>query len=277
MSQQFEGKVAVCTGAGRPAGLGQAILKRLAADGCRVVVTDLGSPDTHMGTDSIGTTDEMEGIAEEIRAAGGEAITCPLDVRDEDQTVSVVAAALSNFGRLDYWINNAGIGYLMESVTEMPVDRWKAVLEVNLMGAFLGTKHAAAQMIKQGQGGRIINIASEAAKNGHPHMTAYTASKHGMLGLTRAASIELGPHGITVNAVCPNHVTTGLGEVQNEYFSKYKGQTVEQYLDEMKKRIPMQRVGLVEDTANATAWLCTEEASYVTGQGINVSGGSVFH
>ena len=273
----FTGKVALCTGAGRHKGLGEAILKRLAADGCAVVVTDLGTPHTHMGAEHIGETDEMNQIVAEIEAAGGKATAVALDVRDEAQVEKAVGTAVDAFGRLDYLINNAGIGYLIEPVTEMTKEQWQAVLDVNLMGAFLCTKHAAKQMIAQGDGGRIVNIASEAAKNGHPHMTAYTASKHGMLGLTRSSSVELGAHGITVNAVCPNHVTTGLGSVQNDYFSKFKGMTVEEYLDDMRRRIPMGRVGLVEDTANTVAWLCSAEASYVTGQGINVSGGAVTH
>jgi NAD(P)-dependent dehydrogenase (short-subunit alcohol dehydrogenase family) len=275
--QRFAGKVALCTGAGRPEGLGEAILKRLAAEGCQVVVTDLGEPQTHMGSDHIGTTKEMEQVAEEIRAAGGAATTFALDVRDEDQVEAAIAHAVAEFGGLDFLINNAGIGYLIEPVTEMAKEQWQAVLEVNLMGAFLCTKHGARQMLAQGRGGRIVNIASEAAKSGHPHMAAYTASKHGMLGLTRSTAIELGPEGITVNAVCPNHVTTGLGAVQNEYFANYKNMTVEEYLADMRNRIPMGRVGLTADTANTVAWLCSDEASYVTAQGINVSGGAVLH
>ena len=275
--QRFAGKVALCTGAGRPEGLGEAILKRLAEEGCQVVVTDLGKPQRHMGSEHIGTTKEMEQVADEIRTSGGMATTFALDVRDEDQVEAAIAHAVAEFGGLDFMINNAGIGYLIQPVTEMTKEQWQAVLEVNLMGAFLCTKHAARQMLAQGRGGRIINIASEAAKSGHPHMAAYTASKHGMLGLTRSTAIELGPQGITVNAVCPNHVTTGLGAVQNEYFAKYKNMTVEEYLADMRNRIPMARVGLAEDTANTVAWLCSEEASYITAQGINVSGGAVLY
>ena len=274
---QFSGKVALCTGAGRHKGLGEGILRRLAEEGCDVVITDLGAPQTHMGADHIGTTDEMEQIAAEIAELGVQILTYALDVRDEDQMAGAVAATVEAFGRLDFMINNAGIGYLIAPVTEMTKEQWEAVLDVNLMGAFLGTKHAARQMIKQGEGGRIINIASEAAKGGHPHMAAYTSSKHGMLGLTRSTCIELGAHGITVNAVCPNHVTTGLGGVQNEYFAAYKGMTVDEYLADMRAGIPMGREGYVSDTAHMVAFLCTDQAEYITGQGINVSGGKVWY
>jgi meso-butanediol dehydrogenase/(S,S)-butanediol dehydrogenase/diacetyl reductase len=133
-------------------------------------------------------------------------------------------------------------------------------------------------MIHQGEGGRVVNIASQAAKSGHAHMAAYTASKHGMVGLTRSAALELGPHGITVNAICPNHVTTGLGRVQNEYFAKLRGfATVDEYLRDMRGRIPLRRVGLAADTAEACAFLCSTAADYVTGEAMNVSGGIEMH
>jgi meso-butanediol dehydrogenase/(S,S)-butanediol dehydrogenase/diacetyl reductase len=123
-----------------------------------------------------------------------------------------------------------------------------------------------------------VNIASQAAKSGFPHAQAYTASKHGLVGLARSAAVELGPHGITVNNVCPNHVTTGLGAWQNEYFSKVVGAAnVEAYLKAMADRIPLRRPGLPEDTANAVAWLCSEEARYITAESMNVSGGEEPH
>ncbi len=188
-----------------------------------------------------------------------------------------MATAVAEFGALDILVNNAGIGFLMEPLIEMPKDRWQTVLEVNLMGAFLCSKHAARRMIAQGNGGRIVNIASVAAKSGSMHLAAYAASKHGMVGLTRSAALELGAHRITVNAVCPNHVTTGLGALQNEYRSKQRGQTVDEYLAEMRGRIPLGRVGLAEDTAKAVAFLCSDEAQYVTGEAMNVSGGQEMH
>ena len=126
--------------------------------------------------------------------------------------------------------------------------------------------------------GRIINIASQAAKTGFPHLPAYVSSKHGMVGLTRASAVELGAHGITVNAVCPNHVTTGLGAQQNDYFSKLLGfGTVEAYLANMSAKNPMGRPGLPSDTAAACLWLASEDAFYVTGEAINVSGGEEMH
>ncbi len=274
----LSGKVALVTGAGRPRGLGEGIATRLAECGCSVLVTDLGaSPDEHMPDRHIGASDSMQAVVQGIRDIGGVAEACPLDVRDESQVETAVARAVEQFGRLDILVNNAGIGYLIAACTELPQDQWDAVLDVNLKGPFLCTKHAARQMIKQGEGGRVINIASQAAKSSFPHMAAYTASKHGLVGLTRTCALELGPHGITVNSVCPNHVTTGLGATQNDYFSKHFGLTLEQYLDNMRARNPMRREGRVTDTANAVAFLCSDEAVYINGDSLNVTGGEEMH
>jgi len=275
---QFRGKVALCTGAGRRAGLGAAILQGLAAEGCTVVFTDLLQSGGPLPAGHIGNTQEIEQLAAEINRAGGTAACMALDVRDEAQVAAVIAATAARFERLDFLINNAGVGFLIEPLLETSEERWRTVLDVNLTGAFLCTKHAAAQMIRQGQGGRIVNIASQAAKSGHLHMAAYTASKHGMIGLTRSAALELGPYGITVNAICPNHVTTGLGEVQNAYFAKLRGfPGTEEYLADMRQRIPLRRVGLTADTAKACTFLCSDAASYVTGEAMNVSGGVEMH
>jgi len=274
---RLDGKVALVTGAGRAGGLGEAICLRLATAGARIVVTDLGRLKEQTGAGHIGTTREMEAVATGVAEAGSEAVAVALDVRDEDQVQAAVQRAVEAFGRLDILVNNAGVGYLISPLVETPAEQWRTVVDVNLTGAFLCTKHAAAQMMRQGQGGRVVNVASQAAKSGHRHMSAYTASKHGMVGLTRSAAMELGPHGITVNAVCPNHVTTGLGAVQNEYFARLNGQTVEEYLAAMRERIPLRRVGLPADTAGAVAFLCSEEGAYITGEAMNVSGGVEMH
>jgi len=274
---RLEGKVALVTGAGRRGGLGEAICLRLAQAGARIVVTDLGRAQGDLAGGHIGAIDEMQAVAAGLREAGGEAIALPLDVRDERQVESAMQQAAAQLGRLDILVNNAGVGFLISPLVDTEADRWRTVIDVNLTGAFLCTKHAARLMIAQGEGGRIVNIASQAAKSGHRHMAAYTASKHGMVGLTRSAAMELGPHGITVNAVCPNHVTTGLGAVQNEYFARLNGQTVEEYLAAMRERIPMRRVGMPADTAAAVAFLCSDEAAYVNGEAMNVSGGVEMH
>jgi len=271
------GKVALVTGAGRHKGLGKAICAQLAAEGCRIALTDLADPKPLMDASHIGTRATMDEVAAELSSIGPEVMAVPMDVTDEAQIEAAVASVVARFGQLDILINNAGIGYLFSPIVETPATFWKAVMDVNLLGPFLCTKHASQQMIRQGRGGRIVNIASQAAKSGHPHLAAYIASKHGLVGLTRTAALELGSHGITVNAVCPNHVTTGLGAVQNEYYAKLRGVSVEQYLEDMKRGIPMGRVGLPEDTAKACAFLCSDAAQYITGEAMNVSGGAEMH
>jgi meso-butanediol dehydrogenase/(S,S)-butanediol dehydrogenase/diacetyl reductase len=285
---ELKGKVALVTGAGRRKGLGEAIARRLATEGCKVVVTDIGhAKGKQMPETAVGILSEMEQVAADIHAAavasgnGGACTALALDVLEESQVKTAIETTVTRYASLDILVNNAGIGYLMKPIVEMSIEEWDAVLGVNLRGAFLCTKYAAMQMIKQNEsgrvGGRIVNIASQAAKSGFPFASAYCSSKHGMTGLTRVTAIEMGKYNITANAICPNHVTTGLGAWQNEYFSEALGLTMEQYMKAMKSRIPLARPGLPTDTAAACAWLCSDEAQYVTGESMNVSGGEEYH
>lgn len=279
MTQRLKDKVAVVTGSGRRGGLGAAIARRLAEEGAHVVLSDLGAPkDGATPASMIGAEAEMAALAAEMTADGLSVATNSCDVRDPDAVQALADQAVARFGGLDIWVNNAGIGYIMKPLLDVAPGDWRAVIDVNLSGAFFGLQAAARIMIAQGRGGRIVNIASQAAKSGFPHAQAYTASKHGLVGLTRSAAIELGPHGITVNNVCPNHVTTGLGAWQNEYFSKVTGAaSVEDYLEKMAARIPLRRAGLPSDTANAVVFLCSDEARYITAESMNVSGGEEPH
>ena len=279
---RFSGKTVIVTGSGRERGLGQGILQRFADEGANCIVSDLGTPREHMGAAHIGSTVEMETVADELRERaavhGGKVAVITCDVSNDADCAKLFAAARETFGRVDILVNNAGIGYIMKPLLETTDDEWLAVLDVNLGGAFRCSKYAAKQMVADGLGGVIINIASQAAKSGFPHMAPYTASKHGMVGLTRSNAVELAGQGIRVNAVCPNHVTTGLGEKQNAYFSKLLGyENVEAYLAGMRARIPLGRPGLPGDTAAACAWLASNDAAFVTGEALNVSGGEEMH
>ena len=263
---RFAGKTIVVTGSGKDKGLGQGILRRFANEGANCVVSDLK------------IDAEAEAVAEDLRARGAKVATIACDVSDALQCQALVDQAVSALGSVDVFVNNAGIGFMMKPMLEVDPQDWATVIAVNLSGAFYCTQAAAKAMIKAGKGGRIINIASQAAKTGFPHLPAYVSSKHGMVGLTRATAVELGAHGITVNAVCPNHVTTGLGAQQNAYFSKLLGfETVEAYLKNMAAKNPMGRPGLPSDTAAACAWLASDDAFYVTGEALNVSGGEEMH
>lgn len=275
---ELQGKVAVITGAGRKRGLGEAMARRLAKEGAKVVITDLGrAQGEHMPESAIGTSAEMQQIVDEIIADGGEAAAFNCNVLNPDDVKAAVQYATDHFGGVDIWINNAGIGYLMKPILEMDPSEWDTVLNVNLRGAFYGIKYAAEAMVKQGRGGRIINIGSQASKSAFAHASAYTTSKHGLLGLCRVAALELGQHQITVNTICPNHVTTGLGAWQNSHFSEVTGKGHDKYMDDMRARIPLGRPGLQTDIANACAFLCSDEAAYITGESMNVSGGEEYH
>ena len=272
-----EKKVVVCTGSGRPGGLGEAILQRFAADGYRVVVSDIDSSadpnSTHLAADA-----DRAAVATSLTALTGEPVpifTC--DVRDPSSVQSLFDQTIAHYGRLDVLVNNAGIGFVMKHTREVSPAEWQLVLDVTLGGVFYCTQAAARIMEGQGWGGRIINIASQAAKSGFPHMAPYCAAKHGVIGLTRTAAIDYGAEQITVNAVCPNHVTTGLGSAQNAYFSTFFGISEADYLDGMRERIPLKRIGLGSDTAAACAFLASDEASFITGEAINISGGEEEH
>jgi meso-butanediol dehydrogenase/(S,S)-butanediol dehydrogenase/diacetyl reductase len=263
---RFEGKTIVVTGSGKQKGLGQGILQRFADEGAQCVVSDLV------------IDAEAEAVAEELRGRGAKVATIACDVSDAVQCGALVAQSVAAMGSLDIFVNNAGIGFMMKPMLEVDPKDWETVIAVNLSGAFYCTQAAAKAMIATGKGGRIINIASQAAKTGFPHLPAYVSSKHGMVGLTRASAVELGAHKINVNSVCPNLVTTGLGAHLKEYFSKLLGfVSVEAYVKNMATKNPMGRPGLPSDTAAACAWLASDDAFYLTGEALNVSGGEEMH
>jgi len=264
---RFAGRTVVVTGSGRQGGLGQGILQRFADEGAQCVVSDRA------------ITDEGECVAAELRGRGATVATIACDVSDAGQCQALVDQAVARFGGIDVLVNNAGIGFMMRPLLDVLPADWATVIGVNLSGAFYCTQAAARAMVAGGRpGGRIINIASQAAKSAFPHLAAYVSSKHGMIGLTRAAALELGAYGITVNAVCPNHVTTPLGVEQNAYFSKLLGfASVEAYLASMAARNPLGRPGLPGDTAATCLWLASPDANYITGEAINVSGGEEMH
>lgn len=263
---RFTGKTIIVTGSGKENGLGQGILRRFADEGANCIVSD------------VRIDAEAESVAADLAKRGGKVATIACDVSDAAQCQALLDRSLAAMGGVDVFVNNAGIGFMMKPMLDVDPSDWAKVIAVNLSGAFYCTQAAAKAMIAAGKGGRIINIASQAAKTGFPHLPAYVSSKHGMVGLTRATAVELGAYGITVNAVCPNHVTTGLGAVQNEYFSKLLGfPTVEAYLANMAAKNPMGRPGLPSDTAAACAFLASDDAFYITGEALNVSGGEEMH
>lgn len=277
MYAELSGKIALVTGSGRPGGLGLAIAARLARDGAHVMLHDVGS-----GAAGVGSAGDLQLARQTITEAGGVAECCAGDMAREEAVRHLVEHTVSVFGGLDILVNNAGVGFKFSPLMEMATEDFDLVQSVNLRGAYLASRYAAAWMMKQplkedwGRG-RIISIGSRAAKSGSAWAGAYSISKHALTGLTRSMALELAPHQITVNSVNPNHVTTQLGSWQNEYMAKLRGQPVEDYLAEMRGRIPMGRVGQPSDTANACAFLASSQASYITAEAMNVSGGEEYH
>jgi NAD(P)-dependent dehydrogenase (short-subunit alcohol dehydrogenase family) len=272
-------RVAVITGAAREGSIGRAIARRLLEDGLRVVISDVGRAlDTHP---------EYEVAPESaLKQAEGElAVLGPVrstacDVRKGDQVDQLVAFTRREFDRIDVMVNNAGLGVGLTPVTELEQSDWQLNLDVMATGVFLCSRAAARAMIEQGDGGRIITIASQAGKTGMPLLAAYCAAKFAAIGFTQALAHELGPHAITVNAVCPGTVDTPLLAVRGGLFDAYTkatGHSVEDYRRRLLRQIPLGRFAAPEDIAAAVGFLASDAAAYVTGESINVTGGQEMH
>jgi len=272
-------RVAVVTGAARRGGIGRAIAARLLRDGLRVLVSDLERPmDTHPDYASAASTELDSSVAE--LSGLGEVAAVGCDVRDTSQVEALFDAASERFGRVDVLVNNAGIAIGLAPVTELSDEDWQVNLDVMAGGVFRCSRAAARRMIEQGKGGRIVTIASQAGLIGQPWLAAYSAAKFAAIGFTQSLAHELGPHGVTVNAVCPGTVRTPLLDVPGGIFDTYPrmaGITREQYERKLLRSIPLGRYETPEDVAAAVGFLASEDAAYVTGAALNVSGGQTMH
>jgi NAD(P)-dependent dehydrogenase (short-subunit alcohol dehydrogenase family) len=202
----FEGSVVVVTGAAR--GQGRAHALGFAAAGATVAICDIPTPIPSV-TYKMGTPEQLESVAEEIRGHGGQALAVPADVRNEEEVTAFLDRVLAEFGQIDILVNNAGIASLYE-IVDMPTEIWDDMLNTNLKGVFLCAKHAGKQMVKAGRGGKIVSTSSVFAWMSTLRQAHYSASKHGVAGLTKGLAIELAPHGINVNAVAPTVVNTSV-------------------------------------------------------------------
>ena len=265
-------RVAVVTGAARRGGIGRAIAARLMRDGYTVVISDLARPmESHPSYQ--GAHGELDQAVAEL---GGDVAGCPCDVRSSADADALVAFALERFGRLDVLVNNAGIAIGLGPVVDLSDEDWQVNLEVMASGVFYCSRAAARQMIAQGGGGRIVTVASQAGKLGVPLLGAYSAAKFAAIGLTQVLAHELGPHCITVNAVCPGTVLTPLLDVPGGIFDVYPraaGISRKQYEERVLRTIPLRRFETPEDVADAVGFLASDAAAYVTGEALNVSGG----
>jgi 3-oxoacyl-[acyl-carrier protein] reductase len=266
-------RVALVTGCGKPDGMGQAIARRLAAQGLAVVVTDLqptGVPNRQQETRSAGWGG-VDALVADITAAGGTATAVLGDVSVEADAQRMVAEAVGRFGRLDVLVNNAAApqGPDRADVAEVPVEVFDRVIAVNLRGPWLMSA-AAVPVMRAQRSGRIVNISSMAGLTAAPFSGAYSASKAGVIGLTRALAMDLGPWGITVNALCP-----GLVATSRAFLSSAPDVDEAALMAQRGQNIPVGRAGQAEDIAAAVAFLASPEAAYITAQAIPIDGGGL--
>lgn len=274
---RLQGKVAIVTGCARDRGIGRAIAMRLAHEGANIVAADFCRSISDYPDAKFGQMEELERVAATIRDLGRRAIAVKVDVTDEGEVSKMAEAAMKEFGRLDILCNNAGGGVGGGFVVQHSLDAWNKTVAMNLTGAFLCAKHVAPKMIEGGRGGRIVNTASIAGKRGGPGMSAYSAAKHGVIGLTRSLAMELGQFGITVNAVCPGFVETQLLEGLINMVGVTRNLNREQVIKTFVSQVPMGRMETGDDVANVVAFLASDDGGYMTGQALNICGGVEMH
>jgi len=254
-ARRLEGRNALVTGAGT--GIGAAIARALARDGARLAVTDLDG-------------EAAAWVADEI---GADAISMTLDVTDEAQTAEVFAAAIEAFGQLDIVCANAGVS-TMQRVVDLTERDWDFNMDVNAKGVFLTDREAVRHFLAFGRPGVIVNTASMAGKIGAPFLAHYAASKFAVVGFTQSLAREVGGHSIRVNAVCPGFVRTGMQERELVWEGSLRGMTPQEVQAEMVSLTPLGRIEEPEDVADVVAFLASDDARFMTGQAVNVTGGA---
>lgn len=275
----LNGKVALVTGAAGEFGLGRAIAVRLAKDGADVVVNDVTEKPYHLDeSEWLGLQD----VVSEIESLGQRSLGFVGDITDSDKVSAMIEKIVLEFGKIDILVNNAGSKPGKDRVLAVDLDEkeWDRVIKVNAKGTFLRSQAVARHFIERKIHGRIINISSVAGKEAIPRYAAYSASKFAIIGLTQALALELAPHQITVNAVCPSLVDTervtqlvnALTESNEQFRDKY-----EELIQNRSGLVPLGRLATRTDVANTVSFLASEQSNFLTGLSIPVAGGSMVY
>jgi len=280
----LDGKVVLITGAGGMRGVGRATVMKLAGQGADIALSDVRREASDLPPAEVREEwGGIETVSEEVQALGRIALPIYCDLSDPAQIERMVADTIAKFGRIDILVNNARaiIGKDKVPVTELDKEVWDHFLSINTTAVFLATKFAARHMIDAGNGGRIINIASNAGKQASANGAAYSTSKFAVIGLTQASAMDLAPHNITVNAVCPGPINTDRMSYWERDQAAERGITQEEFRGQVvassSQNTPLGRIAESQDVANMVAFLAGEDSSFITGQAYNVNGGQLFH
>lgn len=265
----LEGKVAVITGAGRRRSIGRSIALEMAKAGCDIAITGTGrDPSTFPDDEKAVNWRDIESVSEEIRALGRRVLAVVSDVSNLPSVEALAEQVKEKYGRVDFIVNNAGAARAGDRVPIVEIEpaAWLRVIDVNLNGSFYMSHVFARMLIDQGQGGGIVNISSIGGKMMPANNAAYAASKAGLQALTAAMCGELGPHGIRVNAICPGIIETSrMDDIP-------RGEAWDQLID---AHVPLKRCGTPEEIGFMTAFLCSDQGAWISGQFYSVDGGQV--
>lgn len=274
----FKGKVALVTGVAHQRGIGHSTAARFATEGADVVINDrYQSPEEFSEEEKTAGWKGLESVVKEIEAQGVRGLAITADVSDSNSVNKMVAKAIAKFGKIDILVANAG-AIAWSPFLEHKEEDWQRVISVNLDGTFYCCQAVAKHMVERGGGGAIVTLSSLGGKTGLEKAAAYSASKFGVIGLTQVMAIELAAHDIRVNAICPGRIVTNMVFADEIWqLSQERGidmtEAAKIYYGDLTQATPMKRPGYPEEIANAIVFLCSDEASFITGQSINVNGG----